>query len=364
MVDACADFVVALDNSSADEAGWEQLPAASRLPRKRRNAGSTPERFRGAPALPAAATAGDSGGSGGLPPVQPHCGTSAWSVRSIFMRQTGAAAAPTQSAQGLTARPVSPPPELRRGACVSKGGDGSAGLLTQMAACNAPVAAAFCPHCGCFLADIGGMAQQAQHAESCTALTLAAAPDCGSSLQQAQQQRAVVAPCAGRSSASDGEGSWEDGEQDGNWSEQEEATQACGAATPGGQQALDSDAGSDEEEVVAVEPLHGNADHSAQQDDSHISSSSGDAEEQAALASWLGQHGLAKYTECFVRAGGAADSSSSCRPAHHPGCLREMCAVPHIPCCCLSCRTWQYSPYDHHPACLTQQCPIPLPLPN
>lgn len=311
------------------------------LPNKRRNAGSTPERFRpvqlqaaGAePRLPVAA-AGDT--SAQLPfearhdgQAAPCPGTSKWSVRSIFMSCKGTPKLqPSLQSQGQQepqhAQPAWPAPPSP--GCGPGWGDDGAGPLTQMAAANAPVAAAFCATCGCFMADLGGAAEQAQHAQSCgqRACSAAGTPPRGeaSALCTQQEQAASVAVAEG-AAGGPAELSWDDdGEQGGNWSEHEEAAQAAPgghsgspASDPGLLAGCEVGAAQGCGAAEEVVDLADEADAESWAEEE--AAAGGGGEDQAALAAWLEQQGLAKYTSHFVLAGGWA--APSCGSGLRPG---------------------------------------------
>ncbi|KAI7837835.1 hypothetical protein COHA_008323 [Chlorella ohadii] len=197
-----------------------------------------------------------------------------------------------------------------------------------MAAANAPVAAAFCPHCGCFLADLGSTQQQAQHTAACGAAAAARASPAARSQQQRsqhpQQQQQQQTPSGlvpdprdqEQLGAAEGEGSLvapdgEEGgeeEEDGNWSEQEEATQAAADGDGLAAAAAAEVAGSEEDgwegaaDGAAAEQSSPGSGGGSTDDDDEEEQAAG-AGERAALRAWLAQHGVEKYADHFERAG-------------------------------------------------------------
>lgn len=348
------EFCVDLDQENSDPHSDLGQPCS-----KRHNAGATPERFRGC--QPASAESGgraaaaaaaaappvaaqqqplpSSGGGGGsvAGSGQHKQSQSSWSVRSIFMSGRSAAPTPPPSVlpqpgagQQLSGRqpPPAAPVGLRAVAAAaprspglhplgSPYNDDLPGPLTQMAAANTCVAAAFCPHCGCFLADLGSTQQQAAHTAACAATA-------------EQQQHAAAERSSGRDGADGGGGDGEgkqaeeaeeeedSDEQNGNWSEQEEASQAaaeCGVAAAAVAAAAAVEAVEDEE---AHGGAAGSEDHGQGDDGPWVVGEAGRADEeaaaaaaaaagaqqeQAALHAWLEQRGLSKYAEHFARAG-------------------------------------------------------------
>ena len=347
------EFAVALD--SCDEE-WGPVAGEAGLPSKRRNAGATPERFRGGPGLstappPPTAAAGVAAAAVGVPPG-PALGHGSsqralrpgnWNVRSIFLgtasqqpQQAPPGAPPAQLDSspplcGLKQPSVpqqqrSPLPSAARGPPRSPLGLGAgyheqdenaAGPLTQMAAANAPVAAAFCPHCGCFLADLGSAAQQQRHAASCSQSAAGDSawgqPAAGAAVRQ--PQGLDVAAAAGPRGSPGEEGCWEDEGQDGDWSEQEEATQGVAGGGEAPAAADDDDDGQEEAEEGAEEEAEVAAEEAAGAGDQPEGGGMG---EHAALAAFLDQHGLAKYCELFVRAGGWPQLRLPNRPFFQP----------------------------------------------
>lgn len=314
------EFVVELQENS-DPASTEP-PSSKRL-----NSGATPERFRCPPAVVAtdrqAAAAGGSGG-GSAPPAprqhpqqqqdgqlsvgsrhKPSNGSSSWSVRSIFMARRPESpprqplrqlSSPVRTQQPLTdgLLPRSPGLSLYdRGSPDDE--EEILGPLTQMAAAHASVASAFCPACGTFLADLGGPREQAAHTAACHARrqhpsgATAGESAAVSGRQQAQHERGA--------GCTPGEEPAEEGseEQDGNWSEQEEASQAaaeCGLAAAA--------VAEEDEEAGPSEGGHGG---SAAEGAGEAAAGAAVTEEQAALHAWLEARGLGKYAELFTRAG-------------------------------------------------------------
>lgn len=347
------EFAVALD--SCDEE-WARVAGEAGLPSKRRNAGATPERFRGGPGLstappPPTAAAGAAAAAVGVPPG-PALGHGSsqralrpgnWNVRSIFLgtasqqpQQAPPGAPPAQldSSPSLCGRKQPSVPQQQRsplpsaargpprsplglGAGYHEQDENAAGPLTQMAAANAPVAAAFCPHCGCFLADLGSAAQQQRHAASCSQSAAGDSawgqPAAGAAVRQ--PQGLDVAAAAGPRGSPGEEGCWEDEGQDGNWSEQEEATQgvAGGGEAPAADD--DDDDGQEEAEEGAEEEAEVAAEEAAGAGDQPEGGGMG---EHAALAAFLDQHGLAKYCELFERAGGWPQLRLPNRPFFQP----------------------------------------------
>lgn len=316
----------------------------------------TPERFRppGSTAAAAAATAAHSQPphttqSGASQPPEQRPGSSRWGLRTLFLGSGSSAATPVQaqhpgSGQHATA-PANdsqcqlggaPPPaaaarspaaqRLGLGGLDVDGNDG-VGPLTQMAAAHAPVATAFCPSCGAFLADLGSTQQQVAHAAACAAAAAARrTPSAARRTQQQQQQGAGgvppdAAPPERSSEGSEGaEDGWGDDDseelEDGNCSEQEEATQA--AAAGGGLAAAAADEGSQ---------------------DGSEGSEGGDGGEAAALRAWLERHGVAKYADHFERAGVVGGRGRRVGlPASLPCC--DACPAHHL--CSLACMHGQH----------------------
>ncbi|GAB4823565.1 hypothetical protein N2152v2_010611 [Parachlorella kessleri] len=140
------------------------------------------------------------------------------------------------------------------------------GPLTQMAAAGAePLSHAFCPHCGCFLSDVGDTeAQRQKHVASC----------------QSNEAAAVVA--GGEAEA----GAAGQADNDGHSEAEEEAE---------GQHQL----GGEEEEGVDNEAIF-ILDDDAEEDSCPGQSS---PEAEPSIEQWLAQRGLQKYADCFARAG-------------------------------------------------------------
>ena len=369
------EFVVDLDeNEPAFECRPPDLPLP---PGKRHTAGVTPVRCdapRGS-AQPAGWCSGGGGGGGGsgggaaawpllaasalahtkAPAEQHTCqqqpaGT--WSLRSIFL-SSGAERQPLHQQEASTAGPGGPPPHLTPAAAGSPSrkqvwqmvlacpsspllgfdaGNGDVGPLTQMAAANAPVAAAFCPHCGSFLQDLGSTQQQAQHVATCSHQPEAAAGAAagGPAAQlpaaavQQQQQHAGDASAGTRGAlpgqqpqqqqrqnqqqqggglvSSSDDGGWEDDDAElgGNCSEQEGASQAAAEERLAAGQAGEEGGEAGEEKVAAAQAEQAAADAQA-------------ADEQAVLHAWLAQHGLEKYAVHFFRAGAAGQGCGRSR---------------------------------------------------
>lgn len=344
------EFAIDLDDEECAAAlPAHAAPQAVQIKRPR-NAGSTPERFRplaapggdGEAAVAAAADSQASDRGGGQPDSQAG---GSWRLRSIFLGSAGAGQ-PTQApAQQQQQKECEPPQQWRPGGDsraqlqatappaagpLSPGlgwsDDEDVGPLTQMAAASAPVAAAFCPTCGCFLPDLGSTHQQGEHTAACAAAAAArASPAARSQRQQHQQQQhphqqqqqqtpGGLAAASGNEQlgAAEGDGSLaasedEEEEEDGNWSEQEEATQAA-ADGDGLAAAAGEAAGSEDGWEVA-------ADDAAAEEGSLCSGggSAGEQEQQqtaapderATLRAWLAQHGVDKYADHFERAGEA-----------------------------------------------------------
>jgi hypothetical protein len=223
-------------------------------------------------------------------------------------------------------------------------GNGDVGPLTQMAAANAPVAAAFCPHCGSFLEDLGITQQQAQHVATCSHQLEAAAAGAAAggpaaqppaaAVQQPQQQHAGDAIAGtrrtppgqlqqqqnrqqlggGLASSSD-DGVWEDDDAElgGNCSEQDEASQAAAEGRLAAGQAGE-EAGV--EEVAAAQAA---AEAQA---------------EQVVLQGWLAHHGLDKYAEHFFRAGASGRGCGRPRAQGGQGRARAgKCSMPSLMAC-------------------------------
>lgn len=369
------DFVVELQENS-DPASSEQ-PSSKRLDSR-----TTPERFRCPPAAAAgdrqAGAACNSGGGDGPLALQQQpqqqeagqlsansrqnvsTGSGSWSVRSIFMARRPESP-PRQALQQLAPVPAHPqqtptagPPLWSPGLGTHGRGpadeaDEFPGPLTQMAAAHASVASAFCSACGTFLADLGGPQEQAAHSAACqaqhrrpgaVAAGTGAAPS-GPEPQQGQQPQQAPGPSfvtTCEDLAEEEEGSEE---QDGNWSEQEEASQAaaeCGVAAA-------AVAGEDEE-AGDSEDGWGGSGGEAEAAGAAGACSSG---EQAALHAWLEARGLDKYAELFARAG------EGCQP-----CRCWLASCLHLPprSCTCACRR------EQPPACSARPWKAPRSRPH
>ena len=366
------EFVVDLDeNEPAFECRPPDLPLP---PGKRHNAGVTPVRCdapRGTEQPAGWCSGGGGRGSDGGAAAWPLLAASAlahtkapaeqhtcqqqpagtWSLRSIFL-SSGAERQPLHQQEASTAGPGGPPPHLTPAAAGSPSrkqvwqmvlacpsspllgfdaGNGDVGPLTQMAAANAPVAAAFCPHCGSFLQDLGSTQQQAQHVATCSHQPEAAAgaaaggpaaqlPAAAVQQQQhagdasagtrgalpgqqpQQQQRQNQQQQGGGLVSSSDDGGWEDDDAElgGNCSEQEEASQAAAEERLAAGQAGEEGGEAGEEKVAAAQAEQAAADAQA-------------ADEQAVLHAWLAQHGLEKYAGHFFRAGAAGQGCGRSR---------------------------------------------------
>ena len=352
------DFVVDLDENVAFEC---RAPHLAEPPGKRHNAGAIPGRLDGTrgtsqPAGWCSSGGGGGGGSGvgAWPPVAPAASAhtkapveqytgqqqpaGTWSLRSIFL-SSGAERQPLLQREAPAPGPAGPPPHLTPAAAPPPSrqqlwqpalvlpsspqlgfdaGNGDVGPLTQMAAANAPVAAAFCPHCGSFLPDLGSTQQQAQHVATCSHPPAAAAGAGGHAAQpaaaaaqpqqhqqeqeqqnQQQQEQQNQQQQGGGLASSSGDGGWEeaDAELEGNCSEQEEASQAAAEG-----RLAAGDAGGEGEEAGEEEAAAAQAEQAAAEAQA--------AEEQAMLCAWLAQHGLDKYAEHFFRAGVAGQGGA------------------------------------------------------
>jgi hypothetical protein len=242
---------------------------ASPLP-KRINLTATPERFKLADSQKSQPCLSKGAGlllhSGGAAPssasasgAQNASEPSAWSIRALFL-------------------PVQPPQPTGQQAEFE---EDELGPLTQLAAAGTqPLSRAFCPHCGCFLSDVGASeAGQQHHMATCQAVELPGARD--------DEDGAAAAAVPDDDAGSDGQSEEGEGPQ-GLELELEEAEEGQPGEDPFGN---GSSGYGEEPEVVAVE------------DDGGTEAAAMEQAEERSIQQWLAGRGLQKYADCFVRAG-------------------------------------------------------------
>lgn len=208
---------------------------------KRLNTSATPERFKQS--------------SGSQPFGRGGAEEDGWRIRALFWQPAAAG-----QQQGLAAAaPAAGPAWLEE----------DAGPLTQLAASGSQsVAQAFCPHCCCFLSDVGGSAaEQRQHMDACAALAGPSGSDSGGKHTEQEDDQGAGSDCKSEAGEDEDEAGGGSGHAD------------C--------------------EVVCLEDSSED-----EEGGSEAAACSGRTAAEAELQAWLAGRGLAKYAGHFVRAGG------------------------------------------------------------